>query len=95
MNHVQQLSELSKPNPITKPTPAQREGPLARAIEQQTAKLPSDLFLWTAIGAMGLSLVYELSGKKKEGNFIAHWVPSLLIFGVYNKLVKLNGSDGA
>jgi len=26
-----------------------REGPIARRIEEQTAKLPSDIFLWAAL----------------------------------------------
>ena len=32
--------------------PEHKEGKVARAIEEQTAKLPSDTFLWAAIGAM-------------------------------------------
>jgi hypothetical protein len=32
---------------MTNPT-EHREGPVARAIEKQTAKLPSDAFLWAA-----------------------------------------------
>ena len=71
-----------------------REGALARAIEQQTAKLPSDTFLWAAVGSMGLSLALELMGEEKKANFVGHWAPTLLIFGLYNKLVKLQGSDG-
>jgi hypothetical protein len=69
------------------------EGSLARGIEQQTAKLPSDTFLWAAIGAMGVSAALQLSGKKQVSNFIGEWVPTLLIFGLYNKMVKLLGSD--
>ena len=38
---------------------SQREGPVARAIEQQTAKLPSDLFLWAALGSIGASLLLQ------------------------------------
>jgi hypothetical protein len=72
-----------------------REGPLARAIEQRTAQLPSDTFLWAAVGSMGLSLALELMGEEKKANFVGHWAPTLLIFGLYNKLVKLQGSDGA
>ena len=30
--------------------PEHEEGAVARAIEQQTAKLPSDIFLWLAAG---------------------------------------------
>ncbi len=73
--------------------PSHKEGPIARQIEQQTAKLPSDLFLWTALGAAGVSMVMQLSGAKHRGNFVAQWVPTLLIFGLYNKIVKVAGHD--
>jgi hypothetical protein len=81
-------------DPKAQPMAEHREGPLARAIEQQTAKLPSDTFLWAAVGSMGLSLALELMGEEKKANFVGHWAPTLLIFGLYNKLVKLQGSDG-
>ena len=81
-------------DPKAHPMAEHREGPLARAIEQQTAKLPSDTFLWAAVGSMGLSLALELMGEEKKANFVGHWAPTLLIFGLYNKLVKLQGSDG-
>jgi hypothetical protein len=77
------------------PRPDHREGRVARAIEQQTAKLPSDTFLWAAVGSMGLSLALEVMGEEKKANFVGHWAPTLLILGLYNKLVKLQGSDGA
>lgn len=80
--------------PETMPKTSHREGPVARAIEQQTAKLPSDTFLWAAVGSIGVSLVLELTGKKDAANFVGHWAPTLLILGLYNKLVKLEGSDG-
>jgi hypothetical protein len=72
-----------------------REGTIARTIEQQTAKLPSDTFLWAAFGSMGISLALELMGKEEKANFVGQWAPSLLILGLYNKMVKLHGSDGA
>jgi hypothetical protein len=71
------------------------EGTVARTIEQQTAKLPSDTFLWGAVGAMGVSALLQLSGKKKASLFIGQWVSPLLLFGVYNKIVKVAGSDKA
>jgi len=41
-----------------------REGTIARTIEQQTAKLPSDTFLWAAgasiIGSLVLNQAYSL-----------------------------------
>ena len=69
------------------------EGEIARGIERQTAKLPSDTFMWAAICAMGVSAALQVSGKKHVSNFIGEWVPTLLIFGLYNKMVKLLGSD--
>jgi hypothetical protein len=81
--------------PRKRPAPEHREGQIARSIEQQTAKLPSDAFLWAALGSMGASLALGLSGRDKAATFVGQWVPTLLVFGLYNKLVKLHGSDGA
>ena len=67
---------------------------IARSIEQQTAKLPSDLFLWAALGSIAASLYCQVKGKEKTANFIGHWAPTILILGLYNKIVKLEGSDG-
>ncbi len=70
-----------------------REGSVARAIEERTARLPSDTFLWAALGSMGLSLGLQLMGKQQMSNFVGHWAPAILIMGLYNKLVKIEGSD--
>ena len=69
------------------------EGAVARGIEQQTAKLPSDTFLWAAVAAMGGAAVLQLAGRKNESLFVGQWVAPFLLFGVYNKLVKIAGSD--
>ncbi|HEX6965709.1 MAG TPA: hypothetical protein VF166_07900 [Gemmatimonadaceae bacterium] len=69
------------------------EGPVARTIEEQTAKVPSDVYLWAAVGSMAVSLMLQLMDKKEESLFIGQWAPSFLILGVYNKLVKVAGSD--
>ena len=69
------------------------EGTVARSIEQQTAKLPSDTFLWAAIAAMGGAAVLQLAGRRQVSLFVGQWVAPFLLFGVYNKLVKIAGSD--
>ena len=69
------------------------EGTVAKAIESQTAKLPSDLFLWAAFGSMAASLALQMMGKKEQSNFVGQWAPTLLILGLYNKIVKVAGSD--
>ena len=80
--------------PKTSPGVSHREGPVARTIEQQTAKLPSDAFLWAALGSISASLVFLMMGQEKRANFVGQWAPTFLILGLYNKLVKLHGSEG-
>lgn len=75
--------------------PEHSEGPVARTIEQQTAKLPSDVFLWAAVGSIAGSLVCKMTGKDHHALFVGQWAPTFLILGLYNKLVKLQGSDRA
>ena len=75
---------------LTKP---KTEGEVAKTIENQTAKLPSDVFLWTALGAMGVSLTLKIIGKKHEALFVGQWAAPFLILGLYNKLVKVQGHD--
>jgi hypothetical protein len=69
------------------------EDQFTKTIESYTAAVPSTGYLAVAIGAMGLSLACQVAGKGKWGNFIAQWVPTWLIIGLYNKLVKLEGHD--
>ncbi|MDQ2712698.1 MAG: hypothetical protein M3Y24_10805 [Acidobacteriota bacterium] len=86
--------DLASTAPRTGARVEHREGPIARTIEQQTAKLPSDWFLWAAFGSIAASLTFQLSGDEKKANFIGHWSSTFLLLGLYNKLVKLHGSEG-
>lgn len=72
---------------------AHSEGTVAKAIEEQTAKLPSDAFLWMAVGAMTASATLQMMGNRHVSLFVGQWAPTFLIFGLYNKLVKQLGSD--
>lgn len=73
--------------------PEHKEGKVARTIEEQTAKLPSDVFLWAAIGAMTCSLTLKLLKNDHMSLFIGQWPAPFLLFGIYNKLVKQDGHD--
>ena len=86
-----------------------REGRVARLIEQQTAKVPSDVFLWAAGASIIGSLVFQVMGARRRtflgsllgihtatpmANFIGMWTPTLLLLGVYNKMTKMKmGSE--
>src|SRR5687768_16834019 len=68
------------------------EGVVARTIEDQTARIPSDVFLWSAMGCAGVSAMLHFSGDHSDSRFVGQWVAPLLIMGVYNKIVKVHGS---
>ncbi len=69
------------------------EGPVARTIEEQTARLPSDTWLWAAGGAIALSLYLQANDEKQKALFVGNWAPTFLLLGIYNKIVKLHGSE--
>jgi hypothetical protein len=73
--------------------PSATEDAVTQTLERYTATVPSSAYLGVALGAMGLSLLFQFSGGGKWGNFVAQWVPTWLLFGIYNKLVKLEGHD--
>lgn len=68
-----------------------REGSLTRMVEQQTAKVPSDVYLAASLCAMAVSLGAELTGHERLSRFVGMWVGPILSMGIYNKLVKTLG----
>jgi len=78
---------------MAKVNPAKREGKVASTIEEQTAKLPSDAWLWAALGTAAASVALKVIRRDDIALFIGLWVPTFLLFGVYNKLVKQMGHD--
>jgi hypothetical protein len=74
-------------------SPGATEDRFTKTIEEYTASIPSSAYLGVAIAAMGISLLFQATGQGKWANFIAQWVPTWLIIGVYNKIVKLEGHD--
>jgi hypothetical protein len=70
-----------------------KEGKVAKAIEEQTAKLPSDVFLWASVGAMVTSLTLKVFRQNSLALFIGQWAAPFLLLGIYNKIVKVEGHD--
>lgn len=68
-----------------------KEGKVATAIEEQTAKIPSDVFLWAALGSMAVSAALHFTQKKHQGLFVGQWAAPFLLLGIYNKMVKQSG----
>lgn len=70
-----------------------KEGKVAKEIEKYTAEVPSDAYLWSAVSVMGVSLTFKLLQKDDLALFIGQWAAPMLLMGVYNKIVKTQGSD--
>ena len=82
-------SEIDEPyQPARRATARHAEGTLTRIVEEQTAKIPSAVFLVISLGAMAASAALELTGRTRWSRFLGMWVPSLLSMGIYNKIVK-------
>ncbi|MEO6096732.1 MAG: hypothetical protein ABIW76_13945 [Fibrobacteria bacterium] len=64
---------------------------IRRITETAASRTPTLLFVGAALGAIGVSLLLQILGKKQWSLFVAHWVPSLMMFGLYNKLSKTVG----
>jgi hypothetical protein len=69
------------------------EGAVTKAIEHYTSQIPSGGYLTAAVGCMAASAALHFVGRKHDALFIGQWAPAILIMGLYNKLVKVEGSD--
>jgi hypothetical protein len=67
------------------------ESSFTRLIEQQTAKVPSHVFLFASLCTMVASASFEFLRRDRPARFLGMWAGPLLIMGVYNKLVKTLG----
>lgn len=66
------------------------EGRSTKLIEEQTAKVPSLGYLGLAVGSMAVSAIFAFGLRKRDlANFIGLWAPSILVIGLYNKVVKI------
>ena len=70
-----------------------KEDAITTNIERVTSNIPSGVFLATGVACIGVSAALALSGKTRYANFVGMWVPTVLILGLYNKLVKQTEAD--
>jgi hypothetical protein len=73
----------------------QMEDRMTGMIEAQTSRLPSVAYLIAAGAAMTASLLLKAQRKDHMALWIGQWAPSILILGIYNKMVKQLGSDAS
>src|SRR4030095_9904157 len=83
------MSEMTQTGESQRPRPT--EDQFTKSVEEYTAAIPSSAYLGIALGAMALSLICQMTGRGKWGNFMAQWVTTSLRIGVYNNPVNLEG----
>jgi hypothetical protein len=72
-----------------------QEDQVTAAIEKVTSQVPSSVYLGLALASMAVSVALQASKRQHESLFVGQWAAPFLILGIYNKLVKIHGSDGA
>jgi hypothetical protein len=71
-----------------------QEDQITASIEKFTAQVPSSVYLGLALASMAVSLGFSAAKKSHSALFVGQWAAPFLLIGVYNKLVKIHGSDG-
>jgi len=72
-----------------------QEDQITASIEKYTSQVPSSVYLALALGSMAVSVGFQAAKKQHESLFVGQWAAPFLILGIYNKLVKIHGSDAA
>ena len=70
-----------------------KEGKGTVAVEKQTSKIPSIVYLTLGLGALVASACLMRHNKRREAFLVGQWAAPILIMGLYNKVVKTEGHD--
>ena len=74
-------------------TEKNHEGTITVAVENRTSRIPSMAYLIGGLGALALSTGLMLCGRRRASIMVGQLASPLLIMGLYNKLVKIQGHD--
>ena len=72
-----------------------QEDQFTAAIEKYSSQIPSSAYLGAALASMAVSVGFKIAKKDHMALFVGQWAAPFLILGIYNKLVKLHGSDAS
>jgi len=62
--------------------------------DSKETSFPVSFFLAMAGGAIALSLTFALSRKKRSwASFIGQWAPTILMLGIYDKIISEKKSE--
>ena len=79
------------PSWAASPPVTHRAGNSRHSIQRLTARLPADFFLWTGVATAAASIGLLVAGKKQSATLLGGWVPAILAFGLYSKMVRMTG----
>lgn len=65
-----------------------RNGSAVHMLERRTGKVPTDIWLWAAVGSVLGSVVLRLLGRSSDANFVGHWAPTFAVLALLSKLSK-------
>jgi hypothetical protein len=71
-----------------------QEDQITASIEKFTSQIPSSAYLAAALASMAVSVSFKAAKRTDTALFVGQWAAPFLILGIYNKLVKIHGSDG-
>ena len=71
-----------------------QEDQITASIEKFTSQVPSSAYLAAALASMAVSVSFKAAKRTDMALFVGQWAAPFLILGIYNKLVKIHGSDG-
>jgi hypothetical protein len=79
------------PSWAASPPSTQRASQPSFTIKRLTARLPADFFLWTGAAVAATSFGLLIAGKKQSSALVGGWVPTVLAFGLYAKMIRMTG----
>jgi hypothetical protein len=65
-----------------------QEEPTPSGIQGALENLPASAYLYATMGAMGMSLLLRLMGRKDFANFVGLWPPTIVALALMNKQIK-------
>ena len=90
MNHtVDPVKYAAERGGVTTAGNNQRGRETVRKIGQAAAAIPSATWLVLGGGAVVGALVLKVMGRDTSANFVGQWAPTLLMLGLYKKMMKL------
>lgn len=70
-----------------------KESNIVKRIEKRAENIPSSYFVSAAAASVAIALGLAFTKKKQWANFVGQWVPTILLLGIYNKMLKSQGSE--